>query len=91
MLQARFSKTSLNNCFQIEGSKAKENLMDEHLPIFQDQNTSNEQMIPQVTVISCDFASSQNNEKRGHMGAGNMIFSDISDELLIKQLQLDLE
>ena len=51
------------------------------MPIFQEVNTSMEQMIPQVTVVS--YEASQNNPADG---GGGMILSDGSDELLIRQL-----
>ena len=48
-------------------------------------------MIPQVTVISYDDAASQCNGGRAGNGAGGVILSDVSDELLIKQLQLNID
>ena len=47
------------------------------MPIFQEVNTSVEQMIPQVTVVSYE---DQNNVADG---GGGIILSDCSDELLI--------
>ena len=70
-------------------------MMEEPLPIFQEGgiNSSVEQMIPQVTVISYDDGGSNycNQGGRAMNGAGGVILSDVSDEILIKQLQLNID
>ena len=70
-------------------------MMEEPLPIFQEGgiNSSVEQMIPQVTVVSYDEGGSNYCNQGGRVtnGAGGVILSDVSDELLIKQLQLNID
>ena len=61
--------------------RTKENYIEAQLPVFQESSCSNHgQMIPQVTVA----ADSENGD------FGRAILSDMSDEMLIKQLQLNM-
>ena len=78
ILQARFGPGSSTNTNKYMPWK-KENQFDGPLPVFQNHEDSQGLMIPQVTVGGSETT-----------GAGGAILSDISDELLIKQLQLNV-
>ena len=77
-MKARFT-TNVSPNGKREGKNQQANHLQVALPVFQESNTSKVQMIPQVT----DGEISYQADIGAYPGA---VLSDISDEMLIKQL-----